>query len=240
MTRFSEPNPSLSERLLETLSEFGFEFHTLVQAVIGSGKTLAFVVLLVEIFCRSSSNPKPHQILSSPLTKKNKNMQKRRHHKKKNGVLELGFYPLVPWTPIDSLLVGGHHPTGNHALTVCEPGPTPPTISIVHHVSRSDGAPRSTTLPLYTVSTTQPKSINQTAKNRSLIRVADPKIYQTLPPHRAPKTPFVALSTNNTQNKAHFISKTRSVPQNQNRKKKKKKRRRRRRSRRSGKLINPE
>ncbi|MED6207053.1 DEAD-box ATP-dependent RNA helicase 18 [Stylosanthes scabra] len=78
-TRFSELNPPLSEHVLQALSESGFEFCTPVQAATipllcsfkdvavdaatGSGKTLAFIVPLVEILRRSSSNPKPHQVL---------------------------------------------------------------------------------------------------------------------------------------------------------------------------------
>ncbi|KAL1368149.1 hypothetical protein AAHE18_02G100500 [Arachis hypogaea] len=78
-TCFSELNPPLSEKVLEALSESGFNFCTPVQAATipllcsfkdvavdaatGSGKTLAFVVPLVEILRRSSSNPKPHQVL---------------------------------------------------------------------------------------------------------------------------------------------------------------------------------
>ncbi|RYQ83653.1 hypothetical protein Ahy_B10g102410 isoform E [Arachis hypogaea] len=77
--RFSELNPPLSEKVLEALSESGFNFCTPVQAATipllcsfkdvavdaatGSGKTLAFVIPLVEILRRSSSNPKPHQVL---------------------------------------------------------------------------------------------------------------------------------------------------------------------------------
>ncbi|XP_057980666.1 DEAD-box ATP-dependent RNA helicase 18 [Malania oleifera] len=77
-TRFSDLRPSLSEPVLNALSQGGFEFCTPVQAATipllcsfkdvavdaatGSGKTLAFVVPLVEILRRSSS-PKPHQVM---------------------------------------------------------------------------------------------------------------------------------------------------------------------------------
>jgi len=79
-TRFSDLNPPLSEPVLQALSHSGFEFCTPVQAATipllcsfkdvavdaatGSGKTLAFVVPLVEILRRSSSHPKPHQVLA--------------------------------------------------------------------------------------------------------------------------------------------------------------------------------
>lgn len=78
-TRFSDLNPPLSGAVLEALTHSGFEFCTPVQAATipllcsfkdvavdaatGSGKTLAFVVPLVEILRRSSSHPKPHQVL---------------------------------------------------------------------------------------------------------------------------------------------------------------------------------
>ncbi|XP_009764877.1 DEAD-box ATP-dependent RNA helicase 18 [Nicotiana sylvestris] len=78
-TRFSDLEPPLSEPVLEALTNSGFEFCTPVQAATipllcnykdvtvdaatGSGKTLAFVVPLVEILRRSSSNPKPHQVM---------------------------------------------------------------------------------------------------------------------------------------------------------------------------------
>ncbi|KAK7305921.1 hypothetical protein VNO77_43834 [Canavalia gladiata] len=78
-TRFSELNPPLSDPVLQALSQSGFEFCTPVQAATipllcsfkdvavdaatGSGKTLAFLVPLVEILRRSSSRPKPHQVL---------------------------------------------------------------------------------------------------------------------------------------------------------------------------------
>ncbi|KAJ1417714.1 RNA helicase, DEAD-box type, Q motif [Sesbania bispinosa] len=71
--------PPLSDPVLQALSDSGFDFCTPVQAATipllcsfkdvavdaatGSGKTLAFVVPLVEILRRSSSNPKPHQVL---------------------------------------------------------------------------------------------------------------------------------------------------------------------------------
>lgn len=77
-TRFSDLNPPLSEPVLETLTDGGFEFCTPVQAATipllcnhkdvavdaatGSGKTLAFVVPFIEILRRSCSNPKPHQV----------------------------------------------------------------------------------------------------------------------------------------------------------------------------------
>ncbi|CAK7325924.1 unnamed protein product [Dovyalis caffra] len=78
-TRFSDLEPSISEPVLETLAQAGFDYCTPVQAATipllcsykdvavdaatGSGKTLAFLVPLVEILRRSSSPPKPHQIL---------------------------------------------------------------------------------------------------------------------------------------------------------------------------------
>ncbi|RDX75020.1 DEAD-box ATP-dependent RNA helicase 18 [Mucuna pruriens] len=78
-TRFSELKPPLSDPVLQALSLSGFEFCTPVQAATipllcsfkdvavdaatGSGKTLAFLVPLVEILRRSSSHPKPHQVL---------------------------------------------------------------------------------------------------------------------------------------------------------------------------------
>ncbi|KAI0526943.1 hypothetical protein KFK09_002537 [Dendrobium nobile] len=78
-TRFSDLNPPLSEPVLETLTDGGFEFCTPVQAATipllcnhkdvavdaatGSGKTLAFVVPFIEILRRSYSHPKPHQVL---------------------------------------------------------------------------------------------------------------------------------------------------------------------------------
>ncbi|XP_059456646.1 DEAD-box ATP-dependent RNA helicase 18 [Corylus avellana] len=78
-TRFSDLNPSLSEPVLEALTEAGFEFCTPVQAATipllcsykdvtvdaatGSGKTLAFVVPLVEILRRSKTPPKPHEVM---------------------------------------------------------------------------------------------------------------------------------------------------------------------------------
>ncbi|KMS99473.1 hypothetical protein BVRB_2g044680 isoform B [Beta vulgaris subsp. vulgaris] len=78
-TRFSDLKPELSEPVLEALNHGGFEHCTPVQAATipllcsykdvavdaatGSGKTLAFVVPLVEILRRSTSSPKPHQVL---------------------------------------------------------------------------------------------------------------------------------------------------------------------------------
>ncbi|KAG0478599.1 hypothetical protein HPP92_013318 [Vanilla planifolia] len=78
-TRFSDLNPPLSEPVIKALNCAGFEFCTPVQAATipllcshkdvavdaatGSGKTLAFVVPFVEILRRSSSHPKPHQVL---------------------------------------------------------------------------------------------------------------------------------------------------------------------------------
>lgn len=78
ITRFSDLNPPLSEPVIEALINSGFDFCTLVQAAtipilcsykdvaidaaIGSGKTLAFVVPLVEILRRSSTSPKHHQV----------------------------------------------------------------------------------------------------------------------------------------------------------------------------------
>lgn len=79
-TRFSELEPALSDPVLEALREGGFEFCTPVQAATipllcgfkdvavdaatGSGKTLSFVVPLVEILRRSSAPVKPHQVLT--------------------------------------------------------------------------------------------------------------------------------------------------------------------------------
>ncbi|KAL6503775.1 DEAD-box ATP-dependent RNA helicase 18 [Orobanche gracilis] len=82
-TRFSDLNPPLSEPVLETLIESGFEFCTPVQAATipllcnfkdvavdaatGSGKTLAFVIPLVEIIrreiLRRAGPPKPQQVM---------------------------------------------------------------------------------------------------------------------------------------------------------------------------------
>jgi ATP-dependent RNA helicase DDX55/SPB4 len=78
-TRFSDLKPSISEPVLEALTNSGFDYCTPVQAATipllcsykdvavdaatGSGKTLAFVVPLVEILRRSSS-PKPHQVIA--------------------------------------------------------------------------------------------------------------------------------------------------------------------------------
>ncbi|KAL2541806.1 DEAD-box ATP-dependent RNA helicase 18 [Abeliophyllum distichum] len=78
-TRFSDLNPPLSEPVLEALTAGGFQFCTPVQAATipllcsykdvavdaatGSGKTLAFVVPLVELLRRSSTPPKPHQVM---------------------------------------------------------------------------------------------------------------------------------------------------------------------------------
>ena len=77
-TRFSDLNPSLSEPVLEALTQAGFEFCTPVQAATipllcsykdvavdaatGSGKTLAFVVPLVEILHSNKTPPKPNQV----------------------------------------------------------------------------------------------------------------------------------------------------------------------------------
>ncbi|KAK4750158.1 hypothetical protein SAY87_027607 [Trapa incisa] len=78
-TRFSELDPPLSQPVLEALSVGGFEFCTPVQATAipllcsfkdvavdaatGSGKTLSFVVPIVEILRRSSADAKPHQVM---------------------------------------------------------------------------------------------------------------------------------------------------------------------------------
>ncbi|CAK8566445.1 unnamed protein product [Lathyrus sativus] len=78
-TRFSDLKPPLSDPVLQALTHSAFDFCTPVQAATipllcsfkdvavdaatGSGKTLAFVIPLVEILRRSSSNPKPHQVL---------------------------------------------------------------------------------------------------------------------------------------------------------------------------------
>ena len=77
-TRFSDLNPSLSEPVLEALTQAGFEFCTPVQAATipllcsykdvvvngttGFGKTLAFVVPLVKILRHSKTPPKPNQV----------------------------------------------------------------------------------------------------------------------------------------------------------------------------------
>ncbi|KAF5453712.1 hypothetical protein F2P56_028598 [Juglans regia] len=78
-TRFSDLNPSLSDPVLQALTQAGFEFCTPVQAATipllcsykdvavdaatGSGKTLAFVVPLVEILGRTKTHPKPLQVM---------------------------------------------------------------------------------------------------------------------------------------------------------------------------------
>ncbi|KAJ4828327.1 DEAD-box ATP-dependent RNA helicase 18 [Turnera subulata] len=78
-TRFSDLKPPLSRPVLDALTQAGFHRCTPVQATTipllcgykdvavdaatGSGKTLAFVVPLVEILRRSSSPPKPHQVM---------------------------------------------------------------------------------------------------------------------------------------------------------------------------------
>ena len=75
-TRFSDLNPSLSEPVLEALTQAGFKFYTLIQAAtipllysykevvvdaaIGFGKTLAFVVPLIEILRYNKTPPKPN------------------------------------------------------------------------------------------------------------------------------------------------------------------------------------
>nr|GEV34882.1 DEAD-box ATP-dependent RNA helicase 18 [Tanacetum cinerariifolium] len=77
-TRFSDLTPSLSDEVLEALTNSGFQYCTPVQAATipllcgykdvavdaatGSGKTLAFVVPLVEIL-RRTKNAKPHEVL---------------------------------------------------------------------------------------------------------------------------------------------------------------------------------
>ncbi|XP_047328111.1 DEAD-box ATP-dependent RNA helicase 18 [Impatiens glandulifera] len=77
--RFSELKPPLSQTVLDTLTNSGFEFCTPVQAATipllcsfkdvavdaatGSGKTLAFIVPLFEILLRSSTSPKPHEVM---------------------------------------------------------------------------------------------------------------------------------------------------------------------------------
>lgn len=79
-TRFADLNPSLSDPVLQALTQAGFEFCTPVQAATipllcsykdvavdaatGSGKTLAFVVPLVEILRRTQTHPKPRQVRS--------------------------------------------------------------------------------------------------------------------------------------------------------------------------------
>nr|POE92481.1 dead-box atp-dependent rna helicase 18 [Quercus suber] len=71
-------NPSLSEPILEALTQADFKFCTPVQAATihllysykdvavdaatGSGKTLTFVVPLVEILRRNKTPPKPNQV----------------------------------------------------------------------------------------------------------------------------------------------------------------------------------
>lgn len=83
-TRFSDLNPPLSEPVLEALTQAGFQFCTPVQAntipllcsykdvavdaATGSGKTLAFLVPLVEILRRSSTPPKPHQVMGMVIS----------------------------------------------------------------------------------------------------------------------------------------------------------------------------
>lgn len=79
LTRFSDLDPPLSEPVLQVLTQGGFEFCTAVQtatipllcndkdvtvvASSGSGKTLAFLVPLVEILRRRvSTPPKPHEV----------------------------------------------------------------------------------------------------------------------------------------------------------------------------------
>ncbi|CAM8982423.1 unnamed protein product [Rhodiola kirilowii] len=78
-TRFSELNPALSEPVLAALTQGRFDFCTPVQAVTipllcgykdvavdaatGSGKTLSFVIPMVEILRRNSSPPKPLQVM---------------------------------------------------------------------------------------------------------------------------------------------------------------------------------
>ncbi|GJS05319.1 DEAD-box ATP-dependent RNA helicase 18 [Tanacetum coccineum] len=77
-TRFSDLTPSLSDEVLEALTNSGFQYCTPVQAATipllcsykdvavdaatGSGKTLAFVVPLVEIL-RRTKNAKPHEVI---------------------------------------------------------------------------------------------------------------------------------------------------------------------------------
>ena len=77
-TRFFDLNPSLSEPVLEALTQAGFKFSMPVQAATipllcsykdvvvnantSSGKTLAFVVPLIEILCRNKTPPKPNQV----------------------------------------------------------------------------------------------------------------------------------------------------------------------------------
>jgi ATP-dependent RNA helicase DDX55/SPB4 len=69
--RFSDLEPSISEPVLEALTQSGFDYCALcsyqdvaVDAATGSGKkTLACVLPLIEIFRWSSSPPKPHQVI---------------------------------------------------------------------------------------------------------------------------------------------------------------------------------
>lgn len=76
--RFSDLNPPLSKPVLDDLDSGGFQFCTPVQAnsipllcsnmdvavdaATESGKTLAFVLLLVEILRRTSHRPKRNQV----------------------------------------------------------------------------------------------------------------------------------------------------------------------------------
>ena len=77
-TLFSDLNPSLSELVLEALTQVGFEFcmpvqaatipllcsykDVVVDATTGFGKTLAFVVPLVKILRHNKTPPKPNQV----------------------------------------------------------------------------------------------------------------------------------------------------------------------------------
>ena len=82
--RFSELSPALSLEVVEALDRGGFQWCTPVQAAAiphllshkdvavdaatGYGKTLAFIVPVVEILRRRSSPPKSHEVASRPLT----------------------------------------------------------------------------------------------------------------------------------------------------------------------------
>jgi superfamily II DNA/RNA helicase len=82
--RFSELSPTLSPEVVEALDRGGFQRCTPMQAAAiphllshknvivdgatSSGKTLAFIVPIVEILHHRSSPPKSHEVASWPLT----------------------------------------------------------------------------------------------------------------------------------------------------------------------------
>ena len=82
--KFSEMSPALSAEVVEALRRGGFRRCTPVQAATiphllshkdvavdaatGSGKTLSFIVPVVEILRRRSSPPKSHEVASQLLT----------------------------------------------------------------------------------------------------------------------------------------------------------------------------